>query len=79
MLIRLKGMGNEKCYFILNISFESTFKIIYWTLLLIFQILLSSWNISIQSNELSAILDWFSISLTMDLVDLVTSHAGLTI
>ena len=29
LLRDLKGMGNEKYYFILNISFESTFKIIY--------------------------------------------------
>jgi hypothetical protein len=39
------------------VQFERTLKIIYETLLQIFHILLDSWNILIECNELSAILD----------------------
>ena len=41
------------------VSFERMFKIISKILLHMFHILLDSWNILIESNELSAILDYW--------------------
>ena len=42
-------------------SFERTFKVIYKSILPIFHTLLSSWNIFVESNKLSALLDELSI------------------